>query len=66
MIDGRSLALVPRPGALVARRRGGSATSRWGVLFFPRVLIEGVGFNDRARHQIAWRGVVQLGLDPLP
>jgi hypothetical protein len=64
-MGGRSLAYVPRPRRLFARRRGGSFGSGWAVLFFPGVLIEFVGFKGRALHQIAWRALVQIGLDPL-
>src|SRR5436305_801519 len=38
-IGGRSLAYVPWPRRLFARRRGGSPGSRCGSPFFPRVLV---------------------------
>src|SRR5712692_403235 len=44
-IGGRSLAYVPWPWALLARRRGGSAGSRCGSLFSPRVLIQLIRFG---------------------
>jgi hypothetical protein len=56
---------VPRPGALLARRRGGSNGSRWGVLFFCGVLIEFVGLEGRSLHQIGRCTLAQVRLDPL-
>src|SRR5258708_3297811 len=44
-IGGRSLSYVPCPRCLFARRRGGSAGSRWGSLFFPRILIQLICFR---------------------
>src|SRR5258708_20534616 len=44
-IGGRSLSYVPCPRCLLARRRGGSAGSRWGSLFFPGILIQFIGFR---------------------
>src|SRR5260221_13217429 len=44
-IGGRSLAYVPCPRALLARRRGGLVGSRWGSLFFPRILIQLICFR---------------------
>jgi hypothetical protein len=64
-MGGRSLADVPCPVRLFARRRGGSAGSRCGVLFFPGVLVQFVGFKRRAGHHIGWCGVVQVRLHPL-
>src|SRR5260370_2258174 len=43
-IGGRSLSYVPCPRALLARRRGGSAGSRCGSLFFPRILVQLIRF----------------------
>src|SRR5262249_53882255 len=45
---GRSVAPVPCPLALFARRRGGSAGSVCTTPFFPRVLVHLVGLGDRA------------------
>src|SRR6266508_1076267 len=66
MIGGRSLSYVPCPLCLFARRRGGSFTSRCGVLFFPSVLVELIHLERLAIHRIGWRVVVHIGLDPLP
>src|SRR5260221_5689718 len=43
-IGGRSLSYVPCPRCLLARRRGGSAGSRCGSPFFPRILIHLIRF----------------------
>jgi hypothetical protein len=51
---------------LLARRRGGSAGSRWGVLFFPRVLVQLVGLKSGAGHDIGRRGLIEVGLEALP
>jgi hypothetical protein len=51
---------------LFARRRGGSCGSRWGVLFFPRVLVEFVGLKRGAGHQLGWRRMMQMRVHPLP
>ena len=59
------MAEVPWPLRLLARRRGGSLRSRWGVLFFPRVLVQFVGLKRRAGHHINWCGVVQVRLHAL-
>jgi len=40
--------------------------SGWGVLGFPRVLIELIGLKGGARHDPGGRGRVQIGLDALP
>src|SRR5258707_1143890 len=44
-IGGRSLASLPRPRRLLARRRGGSVGSRGGLPFFPRILKHFVTFG---------------------
>src|SRR5258708_26053626 len=44
-IGGRSLSYVPCPRCLLARRRGGSAGSRCGSPFFPRILIQLICFR---------------------
>jgi hypothetical protein len=66
MMRGRSLAKVPCPFRLLARRRGGSSGSGWGVLVFPRVLVPCVGLKGRAGHDASRRGGVQVGWDALP
>jgi hypothetical protein len=66
MMGGRSLAKVPGPFRLLARRRGGSSGSGWGVLVFPRVLVQFVGLKGSAGHDASRRGGVQVGLDALP
>jgi hypothetical protein len=66
MMGGRSLAKVPCPLRLWARRRGGSSGSGWGVLVFPRVLVPCVGLKGRAGHDASRRGGVQVGWDALP
>ena len=66
MMGGRSLAKVPCPFRLLARRRGGSAGSGWGVLCFPRVLVQFVRLKGGAGHQVGGRGRVQMGLETLP
>jgi hypothetical protein len=63
---GRSLAKVPCPFRLLARRRGGSSGSGWGVLFSPRVLVQLGGLKGRAGHHARRRSGVQVGLDALP
>src|SRR6516225_3042861 len=45
-IGGRSLAQVPRPRNLFARRRGGSPGSVCGMPFFSRILIHLVGLRS--------------------
>lgn len=57
---------MPCPLRLLARLRGGSLGSGWGVLGFPRVLIELIGLKGGARHDPGGRGRVQIGLDALP
>lgn len=66
MMGGRSWAKVPCPFRLLARRRGGSAGSGWGVLLFPRILVPFVRLKGRAGHQVGWRGRMQMGLETLP
>ena len=66
MMGGRSLAKVPCPFRWLARRRGGSSGSGWGVLFFPRALGQFVGLKGGAGHHAGWRGRVQMGLETLP
>ena len=66
MRGGRSFAYVPCPLCLLARRRGGSVGSRYGVLFFPRVLVEFVGLKGRPTHPLRRGGLVQVALNPLP
>lgn len=65
MMGGRSLASVPCPLRLLARRRGGSAGSGCGVLLFPGVLVPCVGLTRRASHHIGWGGLVQVRLHAL-
>src|SRR5512135_584298 len=43
---GRSFSQLPWPGALLARRRGGSSGSRCGTPSFPVVLVRLVGLQD--------------------
>ena len=40
--------------------------SRWGVLFFPRVLIQLIRLKGRTGHHLGGSRVVQIGLDALP
>src|SRR5258708_37937787 len=55
-IGGRSLSYVPCPRCLLALRRGGSAGSRWGSLFFPGILIQLIRF----RLFITLKGIIRL------
>lgn len=66
MIGGRSWAYVPCPLRLFARRRGGSAGSRWGVLLFPRVWVACIRLTGRPHDHADWRGGVQVGVETLP
>jgi hypothetical protein len=66
MMGGRWLAEVPCPLRVLARRRGGSAGSRCGVLFFPRVLIPFIRLEDRASYRLRRRRVVQVGVEVPP
>src|SRR5689334_7946414 len=63
---GRSVAKVPWPLRLLARRRGGSAGSACGMPFFPRVLVHLIDFD----HLVAQRVAVQTDsgalLEPVP
>jgi hypothetical protein len=65
-MGGRSLASVPCPWRVWARRRGGSVGSRWGVLLFPRVLVERIRLTGGAGHDRGRRGRVPMGLEALP
>jgi hypothetical protein len=58
---GRSVAKVPWPLRLWARRRGGSSGSAGGRPFFPRVLIHLIGLDHRAVQRVA----VQADAGPL-
>jgi hypothetical protein len=60
------LAEVPCPLRLWPRRRGGAAGSRWGALFFPRVLIAFIRLKGRTRHHAGRGGLVQVALNTLP
>jgi hypothetical protein len=66
MMGGRSLAKVPCPFRLLARRRGGSSGSGGGVRVFPRGLVPFGGLKGRAGHDASRRGGVQVGWDALP
>src|SRR5438270_3139174 len=63
---GRSVAKVPWPLRLLARRRGGSSGSSCGVPFVPRVLVHLVGLD----HAIVQRVAVEVEsgtlLEPVP
>jgi hypothetical protein len=52
------------PFCLLARRRGGSVGSRYGVLFFG-VLIQLIRFERGSLHQLSGQCVIQIGLDLL-
>jgi hypothetical protein len=56
---------VPCPFRLLARRRVGSGGSRCGVLFFPRVLVEFVGFVGGAYHPSRRARIIKVGLNTL-
>src|SRR5712691_45234 len=65
-IGGRSLAYVPCPRAVLARRRGGSAGSRCGSLFSPRVLVQLIRFGLLIFvERIIWLQRQGIGLPPL-
>src|SRR5512135_774132 len=61
-IGGRSVAKVPWPLRLLARRRGGSSGSSCGIPFFPRVLVHLVGLD----HVVVQRVAVQADSGALP
>lgn len=46
-------------------RRGGSSGSRWGVLFFPRVLVHLIHLEGLSYHRLCGGAVVDIGLDAL-
>src|SRR5215469_17699531 len=52
-IGGRSVAKVPWPRRLLARRRGGSSGSSCGMPFFPRVLVHLIGLDHRVVQRVA-------------
>ncbi len=62
---GRSLANVPCPRCLLARRRGGSAGSAWRSLFSPRILVAFIHFKRRAREKFLRSGLVYVILHTL-
>src|SRR3954469_10592952 len=63
---GRSVAQVPCPTALLARRRGGSSGSICGTPFFPRVLVRLVGLDRVVRQRQAVAVGRGAGLDLVP
>jgi hypothetical protein len=65
MLGGRSLAEVPCPVRVLARRRGGAVGSRGGGLFCPRVLVARIRRKGGAGHDPGRRGRVQVGLQAL-
>jgi hypothetical protein len=66
MMGGRSFAYVPCPLRLLARRRGGSVGSGCGVLFFPGVVVQLVGFEGCPLHHLDRGGLVEVTLNTLP
>src|ERR1700733_8674171 len=60
---GRSLSQVPCPRTLFPRRRGGSAGSRWGTPFFPRILVHLIHFHHRVGQRGSRRSILSVGLN---
>ncbi len=59
---GRSLAYVPRPRLLLARRRGGSSGSPCHTPFFPRILEHLIGLYFLIRQRGLWLLSFGIGL----
>jgi hypothetical protein len=66
MIGGRSVAEVPGPLRVLARRRGRSEGSGCGVPLFPRMVLACVGFEGDPHHHSRRGRLVEVGLNPLP
>src|SRR3954451_3121989 len=65
-IGGRSVAKVPWPRRLLARRRGGSSGSSCGTPFFPRILVHLVGLDDVIVRRVAVQPDPGAVLEPVP
>src|SRR3954453_432361 len=65
-IGGRSVAKVPWPLRLLARRRGGSSGASCGTPSFPRVLIHLIGLDHVVAQRVAVQSDPGALLEPVP
>src|SRR5215471_19378577 len=63
---GRSVAKVPWPRRLLARRRGGSSGSSCGMPFFPRVLVHLIGLDHLVVQRVAVQADAGALLESVP